>query len=253
MKAKLLFTVVLISLFALSLVVKQVKAESVDDRISALEDELRRLKAEQQQVKTEQMELKKEAAAATAALPTFTYRPGNGVFMEAADKSWGIRFSAEMHLHMPFESGQDQVGRTNGEVMVRRGRTRFTYCMNNCFYEVELAIDLDGFGTGSAINATGTEPGEIMQRATAFIHFEDVNPWLPTLAIGGDAPNTINQSRRGSSSTGAQLEYDLLSRNNGWNTGSAGWAYNLAWERRPLGFLPGNFNLRFKQKNSVES
>jgi len=133
MKAKSLVAGALISLLTLGFVPARSQAESVDDRISVLEDELRRLKTEQQQVKTEQMELKKEAAAAAAALPTFTYRPGNGVLMEAADKSWGIRFSAEMHLHMPFESGQDQVGRTNGEVMVRRGRTRFNYCMNNCF------------------------------------------------------------------------------------------------------------------------
>ncbi|HWO40606.1 MAG TPA: hypothetical protein VNO43_02250 [Candidatus Eisenbacteria bacterium] len=237
------------ALLALFFAVAPVRAQGVEDRIRALEDELSRLKAEQQQVKTEQLELKKEAAAAAAALPTFTYRPGNGVLMEAADKSWGIRFSAEMNLFMPFESGKDHVGRTNGEVMVRRGRPRFNYCMNNCFYEVELAIDLDGFGTGSAINSTGTEPNEIMQRATAFIHFENINPWLPTLAIGGDAPNTINQARQGSSSTGSQLEYDLMSRNNGWNTGSAGWAYNLEWERRPLGIAPGTFTLQVSRGN----
>ncbi|HWO40607.1 MAG TPA: hypothetical protein VNO43_02255 [Candidatus Eisenbacteria bacterium] len=239
----------LLSFSAFFLAIAPVWAQNVDDRIRALEDELNRLKAEQQQVRTEQMELKKEAAAAAAALPTFEYRPGNGVLMEAADKSWGIRFSAEMHLMMPFESGQDHAGRTNGEIMVRRGRPRFNYCMNNCFYEVEIAIDMDGFGTGSAINSTGVEPSEIMQDASAYIHLEDINPWLPMINIGGDVGNTINQTRQGSSSTGAQLEYDLLSRNNGWNTGSAGWAVHLEWERRPLGILPGTFNFQVSRGN----
>ena len=63
-------------------------AQSVDDKIKALEQELG-------QLKSQQVELKKEATAAAAALPSFSYRPGNGVNIEAADKSWGIRFSME--------------------------------------------------------------------------------------------------------------------------------------------------------------
>ena len=51
---------------------------------------------------------------------------------------------------MIFESGQDQVGRTNGEVMLRRWRPRFFYCIDNCLYEIEMSIDMDGFGTGNA-------------------------------------------------------------------------------------------------------
>ena len=78
-------------------------AQSVDDKIKALEQELG-------QLKSQQVELKKEATAAAAALPSFTYRPGNGVNIEAADKSWGIRFSMEAHLRALFESGQDAGG-----------------------------------------------------------------------------------------------------------------------------------------------
>jgi len=62
------------------------KAQSVDDKIKALEQELTDLKSQQ-------IELKKESTAAAAALPTFSYRPGNGVDISAADKSWGLRFS----------------------------------------------------------------------------------------------------------------------------------------------------------------
>src|SRR3989337_3558494 len=60
-----------------------VRAGGVDDKIQALENELGRLKSEQ-------MELKKEATAAAAALPSFSYRPRSGVTIEAADRSWSI-------------------------------------------------------------------------------------------------------------------------------------------------------------------
>ena len=93
-------------------------AQSVDDKIKALEQELTSLKSQQ-------IELKKEATAAAAALPSFSYRPGNGVNIEAADKSWGLRFSIETNLRMIFSAGQDQVGRTNGEIMLRRWRLPF--------------------------------------------------------------------------------------------------------------------------------
>ena len=127
-------------------------AQSVDDKIKALEQELSSLKSQQ-------VELKKEATAAAAALPTFTYRPGNGVNIEAADRSWGIRFSIEAHLRTLFESGQDAVGRTNGEVMLRRWRPSIFYCIDNCLYEIEVTWDMDGFGTGNAKNSLGTASG----------------------------------------------------------------------------------------------
>ena len=70
-------------------------AQSVDDKIRTLEQELT-------QLKTQQIELKKEATAAAAALPTFEYRPGNGLEIEAADKAWGLRFTIETHFRMTF-------------------------------------------------------------------------------------------------------------------------------------------------------
>ena len=61
-------------------------AQSVDDKIKSLEQEL-------SQLKDQQVELKKEATAAAAAMPTFSFRPGDGVNIEAADKSWSFRAS----------------------------------------------------------------------------------------------------------------------------------------------------------------
>jgi hypothetical protein len=202
-------------------------AQSVEDKIKALEQELTSLKSQQ-------MELKKEATAAAAALPTFSYRPGNGVEIEAADKAWGIRFSMETNLRMIFSAGQDQVGRTNGEIMLRRWRPYFWYCIDNCLYEIEVGFDMDGFGTGNAKNSTGTDVGSIMQRGVVHFHLENLNPFLPTVDVGGDISTALSTSRQGSSAVGTQLEYDLLSRNVGPNTGRAGWGLVFNWDDRSL-------------------
>ena len=81
-----------------------VQAENMDERIKTLEQEL-------SQLKDQQIEMKKEATAAAAALPTFEYRPGNGLNIEAADKSWGLRFALETHFRINFENGLDEKGR----------------------------------------------------------------------------------------------------------------------------------------------
>src|SRR5215470_1938600 len=202
-------------------------AQSVDDKIQALEQELSSLKSQQ-------MELKKEATAQAAALPSFSYRPGNGVDITAADKSWGIRFGIEAHLRTLFESGQDAVGRTNGEVMLRRWRPTIFYCIDNCLYEIEMAWDMDGFGTGNAKNSINTATSSILQRGVVHFHLENLNPFLPTVDIGGDVSTSLSLSRQGSSAVGAQLEYDLTSRNIGPNTGRAGWGYVFNWDDRSL-------------------
>ena len=195
----------------------------VDQRIQALEDELARLKAEQTAVKTEQIEMRKEAAAATAALPTFSYRPANGVTIEAADKSWSLNFGMEVHFRMDFNHGRDEAGRTNGEIMGRRFRTQWTYCLNNCFWEIQTRLDLDGFATSSGL-----------QRGVGWIHLEQVSPWLPTVYLGMDAPSEISTYRQTSSLTAAQADYDLLSRNNGFNTGRMGNGVGFNWDDKDL-------------------
>jgi hypothetical protein len=214
-------------LTAILLATVPVGAQSVDDKIKALEQELG-------QLKSQQMELKKESTAAAAALPSFSYRPGNGVDITAADKSWGLRFSMEAHLRTIFESGQDAVGRTNGEVMLRRWRPSFFYCIDNCLYEIEMTFDMDGFGTGNAKNSTNSATSSILQRGVVHFHLENLNPFLPTVDIGGDISTSINLSRQGSSAVGTQMDYDLLSRNYGPNTGRAGWGYVFNWDDRSL-------------------
>src|ERR1700752_3097387 len=79
-------------------------AQNLDDKIKAMEQELT-------QLKEQQVELKKEATAAAAALPNFSYRPGGGMNIEAADKAWSFRVSVEAHFRLLFESGKVSVGR----------------------------------------------------------------------------------------------------------------------------------------------
>jgi hypothetical protein len=204
-------------------------AQSVDDKIRSLEQEL-------SQLKDQQIEMKKEATAAAAALPTFEYRPGNGLNIEAADKSWGLRFTIETHFRYDFESGRDQVGRTQGELMGRRFRPGVLYCINNCLWEIEATLDLDGFGTGNGKNSLNSATGSILQRGAVNFHAENLHPWLPTVQFGMEVQNAGGGSlaRQGSGATGAQAEYDLLTRNNGFNTGRAGQGIVLNWDDRSL-------------------
>jgi hypothetical protein len=215
-----------------------VRAQSVDDRIKALEQELI-------QLKEQQIEMKKEATAAAAEMPSFSYRPGNGLNIEAADKSWGVRFTVETHFRYNFESGRDQVGRSQGELMGRRFRPGFLYCVNNCLWEIDATLDLDGWGTGNGKNATATTVGSILQRGAVNFHAENLNPWLPTVQFGMEVQNAHGGSlaRQGSGAVGAQAEYDLHTRNNGFNTGRAGSGIVLNWDDRSLSGIgiPGGF------------
>jgi hypothetical protein len=156
------------------------------------------------------------------------------VEITAADQSWGLRFGIEAHLRTLFESGQDAVGRTNGEIMLRRWRPSIFYCIDNCLYEIEMSWDMDGFGTGNAKNSTNSATSSILQRGVTHFHLENLNPFLPTVDIGGDVSTAFSLSRQGSSAVGTQMDYDLLTRNFGPNTGRAGWGYVFNWDDRSL-------------------
>ncbi|HVO92116.1 MAG TPA: hypothetical protein VMT22_04715 [Terriglobales bacterium] len=205
------------------------RAQGVDEEIKALKEKLATLESQQ-------IEMKKEAEAATAAMPTFSYRPGNGLNIEAADKSWSFRTSVESHFRLNFLSGRDQRGRSQGELEGRRFRPYFFYCINNCLWEIEAALDLDGFGGGNGKNATGDDFGSILQRGAVQFHAEDLHPWLPTVQFGMEVQNAQGGSlaRQGSGSVGAQAEYDLHTSNNGFNTGRAGSGIVFNWDDRSL-------------------
>ncbi len=222
----------------------------VDREIQQLRDKL-------SQLEEQQIELKKEATAAAAAMPSFSYRPGNGVSIEAADKAWGLRFTLESHFRLDFESGLDQQGRTNGQLYGRRFRPGVFYCLNNCLWEFEATLDLDGWGNGNGKNNQGTGVNSMLQRGAVYFHGEDISPWLPTVQFGMETQNAAGGSlaRQGSGAIGAQAEYDLASRNNGFNTGRAGSGFELNWDDRSLSTIgiPGRLRrFQFGMANIAE-
>ena len=202
-----------------------VRAGGVDDKIQTLEQELNRLKSEQ-------MELKKEAVAAAAAMPTFDYRPGRGLGITAADQSWAIKFLYEFNLDMTWLEGQDSIRNGDFELFGRRNRPYIFYYWDRGFYEFQTAMDMDA---GDA-----TE----IQRARFYIHYNKINPWLPSFQIGMDLGAAMNSYDQGSSSTAATIEYPLVRRDNGFNTG-AHTGIGFRWDDLPMRVTPGTWNFHY--------
>lgn len=100
---------------------------------------------------------------------------------------------------------------------------------------IDWRLDLDGFGGNTDL-----------QRGMAYFDAEMLNPWLPKVGFGMDTTNAgpVSRARKGSSSTAAQLEYDLFTANQGFNTGSAGSGITLTWDDRSLKSIgiPGRIN-----------
>ncbi|HXV78420.1 MAG TPA: hypothetical protein VEG60_00940 [Candidatus Binatia bacterium] len=196
----------LVSLLALFVfAAAPVRADNVDDKIKALEQELNRLKAEQEQTKAEQMELKREATAAAAALPTFTYRTGF-LGITAADKSWQFSTSFEFHVHMynhlrgnTFANDSTNQNFTTGDLFIRRNRPFFYYCWEDCLYEIGFGIDQDD----GDITAS--------QHARMFFHLENIHPFYPTIEVSGRGNEQLSYVQRSSSSSAKlELTRDLL-------------------------------------------
>lgn len=194
MKKLLSFTFLCFLLTVFVLAAGPAWADSVDEKIKALEQELSRLKGEQ-------MELRREATAAAAALPTFTYRPGRGVTIEAADRRYSVNLNYVLDAFIyNATKGNDTRGSTTGDLNFRRSRPGFLFCVDNCFYDWGLIINFD---TGNVVN----------EHAQWFnIHFEQINPRFPTLEMG-DRTSAVPfpyVRRSASSSAVAQLPSDML-------------------------------------------
>ena len=143
-----------------------VRAQSIDDKIKTLEQELI-------QLKEQQIEMKKEATSAAAAMPSFSYRPGSGMMIEAADKSWSFRTAFESQFRYVFKSGRDQVGRSQGELEGRRFRPEFYLCINNCLWQIDWRLDLDGFGG----NTRAAARRDLLRRRTTESVVAEVATW----------------------------------------------------------------------------
>src|SRR5919109_3814262 len=115
--------------------------KELDEQIKTLEKEVAKiepLKDQLEKLKEQQLELKKEATAAAAEMPTFQYRPGRGLTIAAADKSWSLNTTYRInmyiynHIHRKpnfFANGEQRMsGTTYGEIFPRRNRIYFNYC-----------------------------------------------------------------------------------------------------------------------------
>ena len=203
--------------------------EKVDEEIQALKDKLATLE-------NRQIEMKKGGDGGGSGNADIQLSSGQRLHDRGGGQVMVLRTELEAHFRMGFESGPARIGRTSGEIMGRRLRPYFYFCKMNCFYELEVGLDLDGFGTGNAKNSTNTGGNSILQRGALHVDFEQLNPWLPTFDTGMDISTTgaAAISRQNSSNTGVQREYDLMTRNVGPNTGRAGQGINLRWDDRSL-------------------
>src|SRR5207237_9771602 len=130
--------------------------------------------------------------------------------------------------------GLTQAGKETCGVMGRRIRPFCYDCVSDCLYEIETGRGLDGVGTGNAKNSTNTGTSSILRRGVLWVHLEKFNPWLPTFYTGMDGPAAMSSYRQGSSSTGYQLQYDLVSLNTGFTTERCGNGFGLNWDKKDL-------------------
>ena len=202
-----------------------VRAQGVDDKIQALENELGRLKSEQ-------MELKKEAVAAAAAMPDFSWRPRSGVTIAAADRSWSITTFLQGQFHMyNYPNADDRGGFSTGDIHTRRFRPGWTLCVMNCLYEWHQTWDID---TGNIGNN---------QNMGLYMRFSKINPWLPDILVADEesliAHTYVNRSS--TSSARIELANNLLTDS---NTDTESRRHiGLGWQNKPLLFAPGTGDL----------
>ena len=199
-------------------------AQGVDDKIRALEQEL-------SQLKEQQIELKKDATAAAAAMPDFTYRPGAGLAINAADQSWGFRVGYEFALDMLKLEGEDARREGDFGLFGRRNRPQFTFSVARGFYEFAAELDMDGDETGGK--------NTLIQRACFRTRMEQINPFLPTVQVGMDCSGAGSRYR----SSDMTFELPTLDRNNGFNTGSHT-GIGLNWSQLPP-FFPGTHQFNY--------
>jgi hypothetical protein len=245
-----LFAALIFVVAALAFWTAPLWAESVDQKIKAMEEELARLKADQTRASQEQIEMKKEATAAAAALPTFSYRPGKGATITAADRSWSTNMTWElmavMYNHM---DGNDRRGATTGDLNFRRNRPYWVFCVNDCFYEWGAGLRLDTGQQGVATSTAGTNSIQINQWWT--VRLQKMNPFFPELqvcdACSGPYGGSLGQSVADRSSTSSPvLEslFDMLPDSASQELGFR--AIALIWKQIPVG--PGDFSFETDYK-----
>ena len=150
--------VVLTTIIALA--ASPVQASDVDTRIHALERELAQLKQNQE-----------SALAAEMKGPSFKYSAGKGLTIAAADNNWSVTVGQRLQVYtsMWLTNDNPDAGYPNGEIRIRRFRPNINVTSQQGFYEVKWT-----FSGKTTVAFDGD----------AYIHFEKLNPWLPTVGYG---------------------------------------------------------------------
>lgn len=238
-----------------------VRAQSLDEKIKAMEQELG-------QLKEQQLEMKKEATAAAAEMPNFTYRPGDGLWVEASNRAWSLNVTYELETasYNMFNSVAHK-GAPHGDIFLRRNRPYLRFCLNDCFYDAGIGWDMDSndmYRLQNVVQSCTTLPCTAtptkisvaaLQSQWLSFHFEKINPYLPRFQVGtnlGSYGSAVGfpgiKSGNQNVSSDEQIT-DLLSDSDASELGRR--AIALAWVQIPVG--PGDFtyNIEYKPGASV--
>ncbi len=234
-------TVFLIGLLATA---APVRAASTDERIKALEAELNQLKVDQQQVKQEQTQMKQDALAARSKLPSFRYRPGSGLRIRGADRSWEYRVTGEFSTYMSFFGGggrseetTDDGGPTQGGMFGRHFQWGHFARMLNGLYEFGLNIKCDRGGSGDCRSSS--------QRAN--IRFSTWSPFYPDVQVLATRNGLYSRNSRTSSSSGHTIERET--NYDGFLSTGSSKGLGLRWNDVPIGPSTTDFVLNYLSGN----
>jgi len=214
----------------------------IESQIKALEAEVQKiepLKDQIERLRYQQMELKKEATAAAAEMPTFQYRPGRGLTIAAADKSWSFNTTMRVNLYNYNTLGgkpnfsqageQRSSGVPDGQIYPRRLRWYQTFCWQDCFYQFESALDGE------------TAPRQASFRDNEFtVGFNQLNPYLPYFSVGlrrGAGKTHISRS----SDNDGKEEHSIIFDGFAWGGDGSHAGAGLGWEGVDIG--PGEYEL----------
>jgi hypothetical protein len=211
----------------------------IEEQIRSLEADVRKSNDQIERLRWQQMELKKEATAAAQEMPTFSYRPGRGLTVSGADKSWSFNMSARFNIYNYNILGaksnyndngvQRNTGSTAFELYPRRARVYTTFCWANCFYSYEHSID-----------------GETADRDASFrdneflVNFTQLNPWLPYFSVGlrrGAGRTHISRS----SDNDGKVEHSIILDGFDWGGDGSHAGMGLGWDGVDIG--PGEYEL----------
>ena len=114
--------------------------------------------------------------------PSFKYAAGKGLTIAAADNNWSITFGQRLQLYTSLWLSNDapDAGYPNGEIRIRRFRPNINVTSQQGFYEVKWT-----FSGKSTVAFDGD----------GYLHFEKLNPWLPTVGYGYNPSFSGNQQQ----------------------------------------------------------